>query len=118
MTDKRKFHRWPCSFPCDTKIESSQFKGTVSDLSYGGARVEQTSTLPIPGNLINLTIFPDGDGEGTPLQAKVAHVSEENLFFGVQFFGNSDEMNERLSLIIDEKLAIQHNYSFSFQELF
>ena len=103
---------------CNTEIDCSEFKGTVSDLSYGGARVEQTSALPIPGHLINLTIFSDGDEEGTPLLAKVTHASKEKLFFGVQFFGNSDEMNERLSSIIDEKLAIQHNYSFSFQELF
>jgi len=113
MTEKRKFHRWPCSFSCDTRIESGEYKGTVSDLSYGGARVVQTAALPLPGIPIQLTIYSDDEAQGTCLQGRVTHVSKENSFFGVQFYGNSDEVNDRLSGIIDTKLAAQFVREFS-----
>ena len=113
MTEKRKFHRWPCSFSCDTNIDSKDYKGTVRELSYGGARVVPAAALPVQGANISLTIFPAEDEKGTRLMAKVAHVSEEKLYFVVQFFNNSDKLTDQLSAIIDKKLAIHNPQSFS-----
>jgi hypothetical protein len=117
MKEKRKFHRWPCEFACITEIDSQQYQAVVHDLSYGGARISQTLSLPSTGTLMNLTIFPEeGDSRGTPLRALVTHVSEEEGFYGVQFYGNSDELNNQVSKIIDEKLAVRPAYNFSFDK--
>jgi hypothetical protein len=95
MPERRRFHRWTCRFSCRYGPLSQEQTGTVSDLSYGGARISEVEVLPQEGIDIDITIFPGEHSKGIELTAHVSYVNPEG-FFGVQFYLKPEEKSRLL----------------------
>ena len=53
--DRRRFHRWDVSIPCNVEWEDTIIRGQIANLSYGGASITQVNAVPSEGARVLLT---------------------------------------------------------------
>ncbi len=53
--DRRRFHRWEVSIPCNVEWEDTIIRGQIANLSYGGALITQVNAVPSEGARVLLT---------------------------------------------------------------
>ena len=93
MRDIEQFYRRQCSIPCTCSGESEDVPGKVVDLSFDGALITQSTTLPPLGS--NLLIRLGPSGENISLEGQVVYVQPQGPF-GVKFSGACDDNLEKL----------------------
>jgi hypothetical protein len=81
VDDPRRSLRWSGRLPCRLELEKEVFRGEVVDLSFGGARITNSTARLKPGSQILLVLRPDR--EGVELTATLVHVEDQH--FGVEF---------------------------------
>ncbi|MDA2934743.1 PilZ domain-containing protein [Acidobacteria bacterium AH-259-D05] len=55
MKDRRRFSRWSVCIPCNILWKDYVIDGQITNLSYGGALIEQLKTVPPKGVLVVVT---------------------------------------------------------------
>jgi len=96
LHDRRRFYRWKLQAPCLCIDEHGSFTADVSNLSFGGARVENPARIPAEGSELRIIIVHD---EGSiSLTGHVFWVSPpgEPPAFGVEFYGSFRERSRNL----------------------
>lgn len=94
LRDRRRSHRWPVSIPCVCEAEEGNFTGRVVNLSFGGARVEDTQRIPREGSDLRITLHQRD--YGVSLSAHVFYASPEDPVFGIEFYGSLVERAQKL----------------------
>lgn len=96
LHDRRRFYRWKLQAPCLCIDEHGSFTADVSNLSFGGARVENPERMPTEGSELRIIIV---HAEGSiSLTGHVFWVSPagEPPAFGVEFYGSFRERSRNL----------------------
>ncbi len=108
--DRRRFHRWEVSIPCNVEWEDTIIRGQIVNLSNGGALITQVNALPSEGARVLLT-FQARVG-GVRLVARVVHVMLEVMeeliigsigSFGVEFEEPPEQMKGKFLLLDNRK---------------
>ena len=94
LRDRRRFYRWPVSIACIIEAEEGTFTGKVVNLSFGGARVEDTDRIPREGSDIRITLHLRD--YSVTLSAHVYYASPEDPVFGIEFYGSLVERTRQL----------------------
>ncbi|GAB4246160.1 MAG: hypothetical protein Kow00109_22230 [Acidobacteriota bacterium] len=96
LKDRRRFFRWPVDAQCLVIDELGTISGELVNLSFGGARIENPTRLPVEGSDVQLVIHrPDYSAS---LKAHVFWVAAERrpAAFGVEFYGSFSERSAQL----------------------
>lgn len=96
LKDRRRFFRWPVDAQCLAIDEFGTLTGEVANLSFGGARIENPTRLPVEGSDLQLVIHrPD---YSVSLKAHVYWVDRESQprAFGVEFYGSFRDRSTHL----------------------
>jgi hypothetical protein len=94
LRDRRRFHRWTVSIPCICEAEEGSFTGKVVNLSFGGARVENTDRIPREGSDLQITLHLKD--YSVSLSAHVFYIDPEDQHFGIEFYGSRVERIRQL----------------------
>ena len=62
--DRRRFHRWDVSIPCNVEWEDTIIRGQIANLSEGGASITQVNAVPSEGARVLLTFHTRVGGSG------------------------------------------------------
>jgi hypothetical protein len=104
LKDRRKFHRWQTSISCVCQGEGGTFTGDIANLSLGGARIVQPSSLPPEG--IDLEVVLHRKDYSVSLRAHVFYVEAgEEKAFGVEFYGSLHERTQKLLPLFRQYLS-------------
>ena len=108
--DNRQFKRWQVSLPCKVYRDTDPIRGTITNISYGGALVAQAHSVPPLGAKVFLELASAGDQvllDGQ-ITARVVHQIWEAVdqgetgAFGIEFSDTPEEIQEKLSRILSE----------------
>lgn len=91
--DARRYTRYSANLPCQVKLSSREFKGTVTNISCNGARIEGAEPVKL-GAYVELTVSHLGD-----FVAKIRWRSDGK--FGVEFVLNEQQRVDLENRIID-----------------
>lgn len=91
--DARRYTRYSANLPCQVKLSSREFKGTVTNISCNGARIEGAEPVEL-GSYIELAVSNLGE-----LVAKIRWRSEGK--FGVEFVLDDQQRANLENRIID-----------------
>ena len=109
MRDRRRFHRWDCSLSCRCVGEGFELNGTLTNLSFNGARVYTGKKPPPEGSEIKVSII-EGNGdetlEGKILKARVVSLYNNGECFGIEFYGQWDERVEILMPVFQRYVKV------------
>ena len=90
--EKRQYHRWHCSVACEFASGSERGLGTVTNLSFNGARIEDASQVPAVESRIELSLA-SGDHR-VPIAARVIYACDD--FFGLVFEESREDTMRKL----------------------
>ncbi|UCF36906.1 MAG: PilZ domain-containing protein [Acidobacteriota bacterium] len=94
MAEKRRYHRWECSLPCEFEDEAGRLTVDAVDISFDGACVAEPTASLEEGSDVVVTFT--NDEELISLKAHVIYRHEEGGLFGIQFYGDHDRKAEVL----------------------
>jgi len=109
MRDRRRFHRWECSLECYCWLEGSEFKATLTNLSFNGARIFPSIKCPVEGSEIEVAILPEKNSipdRKNILKARVVALYEGGTCFGVEFYGKWDDRVEILMPVFQKYVKV------------
>lgn len=97
MNEKRKYHRITFFTEVEWIVSGASFKGTISDISEGGAYIDTLNPCPI-GTLIRMK-FKISDNKELNLKAVVKN-SMIGMGMGVEFINLTEEQKAILQELI------------------
>lgn len=111
MRDRRRFHRWDCSLNCYCWGEGFEFKATLTNLSFNGARVyPSASRPPAEGAEIEVAFLPEKNqipDRKNKIKARVVAIYEEGRCFGIEFYGDWDQKAEILMPVFQKYVQVE-----------
>jgi hypothetical protein len=105
LKDRRKFYRWQTSISCVCRGNGCTFTGEIENLSLGGARIVNPSSLPPEG--IDLDVVLHRRDYSVSLKAHVFYVEAEaaEMAFGIEFYGTLHERTQKLLPLFRQYLS-------------
>jgi c-di-GMP-binding flagellar brake protein YcgR len=108
--DKRQFKRWQVSLPCTVFRDADLIRGTITNISYGGALIAQVSSVPPEGAKVFLELGTAGNQillNGQITAIVIHHIEDvveqgEAGAFGIEFRDTPEEIQEKLSRVLSE----------------
>ncbi|HUV12661.1 MAG TPA: PilZ domain-containing protein [Acidobacteriota bacterium] len=94
MIDTGLLERLSCSIPCQCKWKKRCQAGVIVDLSFEGALVARSSSIPPLGSRVTVQLGPEA--ERITFTGKTAYVQEKpGLLFGIEFSGKPEKNLEK-----------------------